>query len=215
MKRLKYTIVLLLAIGCAPRLSEDGGRCPCKDSWKCCNDRCILEQTICNPDGDGGNDDGSDHDAGDAGIQGLLASWPVSRHGIGTPARDQIVIYLAYNTSGVGCMAGIGLETPHSGPGTTDFDAAGSTEFDDFVVCMINGIDDDIDAGSMLYPPGSGSAGIYRESEFWNRSPDFAGCEIDRIRLIISSLTVVPGIDSTRVDGEWTWEVWGDCSGGD
>jgi hypothetical protein len=209
MKGMKYTFVLLLALGCAPYLSEDGGRCPCKDGWKCCNDHCILEQSICNSGGDGGTD------AGDVGIPGLLASCHSSSHGTSSPARDQIVFYLAYNTSGVGCMSGLGLETPHSGHGTTIFDAGSGAEFADFVVCMTNGIDDDIDSGSRLYPPGSGSYGLYAESEFWKRSPDFAGCEIDRIRLIVSSLSLVPDGDSTNVDAEWVWEVWGDCGGGD
>jgi hypothetical protein len=271
MKRVKYIPVLLLALGCAPYLSEDGGRCPCKDNWRCCSDKCIPEQYLCtSEDGgngvdgdrdtmevegcasdgdlagsdrgccvydsdcpdehlcidgicvhnrggdDGGTDDGGDHDAGDLGFPpGLLASCPSSEHGTGSPARDQIVFFLAYNTGGVGCMAWVGMETPHSGPGTTVFDAGSGAEFDDFVVCMTNGIDDYIDSGSQLYPPGSGSAGLYAESEFWNRSTDFAGCEIDRLRLIVSSLTLVPDGDGTRVDAEWIWQVWGDCGGGD
>jgi hypothetical protein len=68
----------------------------------------------------------------------------------------------------------------------------------------------------MFYPNGNGSEGTYNESEFWNEDPDLAGCTITEIRHVISSLNISPdGQGGADVDGEWVWEVWGDCGGGD
>ncbi len=42
---------------CAPYLSEEGGNCPCKDGWKCCQEKCIPEGDECSTDG--GTEDGT------------------------------------------------------------------------------------------------------------------------------------------------------------
>lgn len=211
MRIIKYIPVLLLALGCAPYLSEDSGRCPCKDGWKCCNGQCIPEQDICDPDGDGGFDaDGNDGDAV------IIATRESGYHSAGgTIFSKQGCIYLGIDTSYPECYGGIGNETPHSGPETTVYTATNEDAFNDLVACMTNGVDDSVVEGFLFYPNGSGSGGTYHESEFWNLSPDLAGCTVTEIRNVITSLTFTPEGEGGIVDGEWVWEVWGDCGGGD
>jgi hypothetical protein len=53
-------LALLLALHCAPYLSEDDAACPCEDGWTCCMGRCIPEGDTCSSgDGGGGGDGGT------------------------------------------------------------------------------------------------------------------------------------------------------------
>jgi len=45
------TSCFVLMTGCSPYLSADGGKCPCKEGWKCCNEICVREGSSCTTDG--------------------------------------------------------------------------------------------------------------------------------------------------------------------
>ena len=169
----------------------------------------LCRDGICVPNqGDGGvfHDDG--------GSDVLIASRSSGCGMGGSPSNDQVAIYLAHGMNPDDCHVLIGQDTPHSGPGTTIYDSDNEPGFDDFVVCLTNGIDEYMLEEVMFFQTSNGAGRQFNESEFWHRSPDFKGCTITRIRHVISALTITFNSGGANVDGEWVWEVWGRCGGG-
>jgi hypothetical protein len=198
------------AEGCASDgdlAGKDRGCCvydsDCPDEYLCRNGICVHNQEV-----DGGSNNGGD------GRSELIIAARVSGCGMGGwPSTEEVVIYLAYGTDHNDCLGTIGWETPHSGPGTTVYNSDNEAEYDDLVYCMTNGVDDRMHEGTMFYPIYNGASGSFSETEFWHKNPDLKGCTITRIRHVIESLVFTPSGGGALVDGEWVWEVWGNCGG--
>ncbi len=219
--------LVLMVAGCIQEYSQGPNPCQCDDGWRCCVDTgtCVLEEQSCKSEGkDGGVDDGriSGKDGGEEGGSDVgnesgddvLIATRTSTMGMGaSPSTDQVIIFMEYGIDPAGCHAVIGRDTPHSGPGTKVFDATSEPGFEGFVICMTNGINDSMTEGVEFYPGGNGAGGLFYDSDFWLKSPDFAGCTISRIRLVVSSLDITNRYGWSDVDGEWVWEIWGKCGG--
>ena len=174
----------------------------CPDEYLCRNGICVHNQEV-----DGGGTSG-----GDGGGSEVIIALRSSGCGMGGwPSTEEVIIYLAYGTYPEECQGIIGWETPQSGPEITIYNSDNEPEFDDLVHCMTNGIDDQMHEGAMFYPIYNGASGSFRETEFWHKNPDLEGCTITRIRHVIESLVFTPSAGGALVDGEWVWEVWGNC----
>jgi hypothetical protein len=161
-----------------------------------------------------------------SGVLALFTS--VGDGGTGPGATvDSVRFFLAYGLKNLGALTslsggvnasssiGIGVRIE---PGQTpmfDLSANNTSNFNNFVSYLTNGIDEVLMAangayaldGSMILGSGGGD---WESSQTWvNGSPDLHGKQIDFIRFIVNKNNVSQGPSGTNFEYSYTVEVWG------
>jgi len=97
----------------------------------------------------------------------------------------------------------------HNSTGVSDFTADSDPDFLAIANLLSNGLEEVIDAQTVLLPSGSrlGSGGS--ESYFLQRNPDLVGYEINFLRLNVTTLDLNYSNGVTDLFETYSWEIWG------
>ncbi|MFT5460874.1 MAG: hypothetical protein ACI9K2_007394 [Myxococcota bacterium] len=146
----------------------------------------------------------------------LVFSYPVTEGG-GSAVYSETVNYFMrvgtlyydpYGWYGASCgvygQASLNVDLGTGDVGTYSW-SAGDPEFDDFAMCVADGIEHNMEWGWEM--GGSGYSSTL-ESYFFGGAPDLVGVTITEMRLVVDSVNVFPA-DFTNHDMSGTWEFWG------